>query len=143
MHGHHHDLGDASTGELLMHAARGLRKEYAEALLPWDVTPGQARALGAICVHAPIRLSALADLMFIVPRSVTQVVDALEERGLVRREADPVDRRATCVVPTPEGRRLQAEFHDARAVRWERYFAVLEAADRAELERILRLLVEQ
>ena len=134
---------DASAGELLMQAARGLRRRYAEALAPWEVTPGQARALGVVCAHAPVRLSALADLLVIVPRSATQVVDALETRGLVARQQDPADRRATCVVPTAEGGRLHEEFHRARAAESERYFAGLPAADRAELDRILRLLLEQ
>jgi DNA-binding MarR family transcriptional regulator len=137
-----YDPTDASTGDLLMQAARGLRRAYLEALAPWDVTPGQARALGIICAHAPVRLSALADLLYIVPRSATQVVDALEAHGLVARQPDPVDRRATCVVATAEGERLHEEFHRARAAESERYFAVLSERDRAELERILRLLVE-
>lgn len=138
----HRDLSDASTGDLLMQVSRGLRRAFMDALAPWDITPGQARALGTICAHAPVRLSALADFLVIVPRSATQVVDALESRGLVTREPDPVDRRATCVLPTAEGERLHEEFHRARAAESERYFSALDAADRAELERILRLLAE-
>ena len=133
---------DASTGDLLMQVGRGLRRAYLDALAPWQVTPGQARALGTICAHAPVRLSALADLLTIVPRSATQVVDALEAQGLVARQPDPDDRRATCVVATPEGERLHEEFHRARSRESERYFAVLSERDRAELERILRLLVD-
>lgn len=137
---HAHVDREPSTGDLLMQAARGLRRGFAEALAPWDITPGQARALGVICRHAPVRLSALADHLMIVPRSATQVVDALEDRELVARQPDPADRRATCVVPTAEGERLHEEFHRARAERSERYFAALGEEDRAELERILRLL---
>lgn len=135
------DLSDASTGDLLMGVARNLRRSYAEALAPWEVTPGQARALGIICGHGPLRLSALADLLVIVPRSGTQVVDALEEHGLVERRPDPSDRRATTVVATAEGVRLHEELHRARDAASEELFAALSAEDRAELERILRLLL--
>ena len=135
------DLSDASTGDLVMGVARSLRRSYAEALAPWEITPGQARALGTICSYGPLRLSALADLLVIVPRSGTQVVDALEERGLVERRPDPSDRRATSVLATAEGVRLHEEMHRAREQASEEHFASLAPRDRAELERILRLLL--
>lgn len=137
------DLTDASTGDLVMGVARDLRRTYAVALAPWDVTPGQTRALGTICHHGPIRLSALAEHLVIVPRSATQVVDALEGRGLVERRADATDRRATEVVATAEGVRLHEQLHRARDEASRAHFGSLSAADRAELERILRQLLSQ
>ncbi len=129
-----------TTGDLLMAAARGLRRAYGAATAAWGVTPSQARALRAICSLGPLRLSALATALDIAPRSVTEVVDALEAHGLVTREADAVDRRATRVVPTDEGRRVLALIENARAAASEQYFAALPADDRAELDRILRSL---
>jgi len=135
------DLTEASTGELLMGVARDLRRAYAAALAPWDVTPAQTRALGMICHHGPIRLSVLAEHLVIVPRSTTQVVDALEERGLIERQPDPTDRRAITVAATPEGVRLHEQLHRVRDEASEARFAALSDADRAELERILRQLL--
>ncbi|MGZ6674529.1 MAG: MarR family winged helix-turn-helix transcriptional regulator [Solirubrobacteraceae bacterium] len=135
------DLTDASTGDLVMGVARDLRRTYAQALAPWDVTPGQTRALGTICHHGPIRLSALAEHLVIVPRSATQVVDALEERGLIERQPDPTDRRATTVVATVEGRRLHEQLHRARDEASRTHFASLSDEDRGKLERILRQLL--
>ncbi len=133
---------DDSTGDLLMAAARGLRRRYLDAMAPWEVTPGQARALRAICeAEEPLRLSALAEALSIVPRSATEVVDTLEAHGLVAREADPADRRATCVAPTAEGRRVQERIAAARADESEAYLSRLSASDRAELDRLLRLLL--
>ncbi|MDD0859754.1 MarR family transcriptional regulator [Arthrobacter alpinus] len=40
-----------------------------------------------------VRLKDLAERLRIAPRSATEVVDQLEAKGLVRREADPSDRR--------------------------------------------------
>jgi DNA-binding MarR family transcriptional regulator len=69
-----------------------------------DVTHGQFRVLRTLD-HADraLRLSELADRLGIVPRSATSVVDDLEAAGLVTRNPDPNDRRATLVALTPDG----------------------------------------
>ena len=133
-----------STGELLMAVARSMRGAFGQALATYDVTPGQARALRAAMQSegpGPVRLSALAQRLRIARRSATEVVDALEERGLVERTADPADRRAVGVVPTAEGHRLAALLGDARRRASADYLAALDEPDRAELDRILRLLL--
>src|SRR3569623_1960654 len=98
-----------------MLAARGLRRRYFQAMAPWDVTPGQFRALRAICASGPVRRSVLAETLGIAPRSATEVVDALQQRGLVERVPDPADRRAIGVVPTRAGREAEAAIGSARA----------------------------
>lgn len=71
------------------------------------VTHGQFRVLRTLDNAAqPIRLSDLAARLGIVPRSATSVVDDLESAGLVARQPDPNDRRATLVDLTPDGREL-------------------------------------
>jgi DNA-binding MarR family transcriptional regulator len=130
-----------STGDLLMAAARTLRRRFAAALESYDVTPGQSRALHVLVAHGASRLSEVADALRIAPRSATEVVDALEARGLVTRQQDPTDRRATRVVPTPEGERLAGVLAEARRAESERFLADLPAPERADLDRILRLLL--
>lgn len=129
-------------GTLLMRATRGLRHAWAEALEPWGISPHQFRALRAIEGADRPRLGVIADGLCVSPRSATEVVDDLETRGLVRRVPDPTDRRATCVELTGEGRRVVGEAHRARHDRAGDHFAALGAGDRAELERLLRRLVE-
>jgi DNA-binding MarR family transcriptional regulator len=135
--------GDESTSELLMMAARSLRRSFGEVMAEYDVTPSQARALGVVAEAGSVRLSALAERLRIAPRSATEVVDALEERSLVAREPDPADRRATSVVPTSAGTALRAKLDEARRTATEQRLSVLSGADRAELDRILRLVVAQ
>lgn len=137
------ESGGETTGELLMTAARSLRRAFGESMAAYDVTPSQARALRVVAELGSVRLSVLADRLRIAPRSATEVVDALESRGLVAREADPADRRATCVVPTEAGARLRDGLTRARRTATEARLAGLSDADRAELDRILRLLVDQ
>jgi DNA-binding MarR family transcriptional regulator len=120
--------------------ARQLRHGTRDTLERWNVTPGQARALAVLTRHGLIRLSELSEHLRIAPRSTTEVVDALEEAGLVERRPDPHDRRATLVAVTDRGAAIAKEIHAARRVAAQRFFGVLGAADRAHLVRILRRL---
>jgi DNA-binding MarR family transcriptional regulator len=136
------DRGTATLGDLLMRVARTLRRRFIAALAPWDLSPHQARALRVVCARDGVRLSELAEALRIAPRSATEVADGLQERGLVERAGDPDDRRAVRLTPTETGRRVQREVDDARAADSQELFARLSAADRAELERILRQLTD-
>ena len=136
------DDGTAALGDLLMRAARTLRRRFGDLLTPWDLSPHQARALRVVCARDGVRLSELAEALRIAPRSATEVADGLQERGLVERAADPSDRRAVVLRPTAEGRRVQQEVDAARAADSAELFARLPERDRAELSRILRALTD-
>lgn len=130
-----------SVSDLFWAVARRLRHTSRETLAPWDVTPSQLRALGALLRHGSARPGSLAKHLGIAPRSATEVVDALEERGLVQRETDPDDRRATLVVVTDRGRELSTAVRRARVAEADRVFAGLPDADRSDLERLLRAVL--
>jgi DNA-binding MarR family transcriptional regulator len=131
---------DDDLADLFWGVARVLRHTTREAFEKWDVTPGQARALGVLTRHGVMRLSELSEHLRIAPRSTTEVVDALEERGLVQRRPDPHDRRATLVAVIERGGRVAEEIRSARRAQAERYFGTLSEDDRAHLVRILRIL---
>jgi DNA-binding MarR family transcriptional regulator len=136
------DDGMAALGDLLMRAARTLRRRFGAVLAPWDLSPHQARALRVVGSGDGVRLSELAEALRIAPRSATEVADGLQERGLVERAADPTDRRAVVLTVTEAGRQVQREVDAARAADSAELFARLSAADRAELARILRVLTD-
>jgi DNA-binding MarR family transcriptional regulator len=129
--------GDESLSEAFWAVARELREKSAETLAPWDITPAHLRALRTLSRHGTMRLSELSERLQIAPRTTTEVVDALEARGLVRRRADPGDRRATLVEVTEHGADILAEIRAARGTEAGRVFGRLGPADRAELARIL------
>jgi DNA-binding MarR family transcriptional regulator len=131
---------EETLAEAFRGVARQLRHQTQRALAPWDVTPAQARALGVLTRHGPMRLGALSEYLRIAPRSATEVVDALEEAQLVERRPDPEDRRATLVAPTGRGDEVAEGIRAARAAEAEGFFARLDEADRASLARILRAL---
>jgi len=118
-----------------------LRRAQAERLAPLGLTPAQERALRMITRDdEPPRMTELADRLGIVPRSLTTVIDALEEAGLVRREVDPRNRRAILLSLTEHGTAVRDELREARRRAAEDLFASLSAEDRKTLASLLALL---
>ena len=131
---------DESLSEAFWAVARRLREMSQETLAPWDITPAYLRALRVLKRHGMMRLSELSDHLGIAPRSATEVVDALEARGLVQRRPDPGDRRAILVEATEHGASVLDAIRAARGTETERVFGRLSETDRAHLARILRKL---
>ncbi|MEO9139321.1 MAG: MarR family transcriptional regulator [Jatrophihabitans sp.] len=131
---------DDSLADAFWTVARRLRRGTRETLAPFDLSPSQTRALGVLMRHGSMRLSTLAEHLHIAARSTTEVVDALEERGLVRRDADPSDRRATLVDTTPQGWSVMQQVRVARMNEADRIFEKLNDSDRRDLARLLRKL---
>ena len=73
--------------------------------------------------------------------TMTNRIDRLEGRGLVRREADPRDRRGVRVVLTPEGRTVVDAAMGDLLAREHALLAVLEEGQRDELAGLLKVLV--
>jgi DNA-binding MarR family transcriptional regulator len=103
-------------------------------------TPAHLRALRTLARHGTMRLSELSDRLQIAPRTATEVVDALQARGLVRRRADPADRRAILVEVTERGAGVLAEIRASRGTEAGRVFGRLSPAERTELAGILSKL---
>jgi DNA-binding MarR family transcriptional regulator len=55
-----------------------------------------------------LRIGDLATLLRVTVGGTSKLVDRVESAGLVRRVADPADRRASRIVLTPKGRRALA-----------------------------------
>jgi DNA-binding MarR family transcriptional regulator len=81
--------------------ARRLRQE-AEA----GVTPSMLSALSAAERMGSLTMRDLCRAEQVQPPTMTRIVAALVEAGLVEREADITDGRVAWVTVTPEGRRL-------------------------------------
>src|ERR1700677_4310615 len=127
--------------DLLHRQTKRLRRAQAQRLAPLGLTPAQERALRVISrSEEPLRMTELADRLGIVPRSVTTVIDALEQAGLVRREVDPRNRRAIRLHLTDRGSAVRDDMREARRQAAEDLFAPLSDADRQSLGQLLSLL---
>lgn len=132
---------EASLPQLVMRVARTLRRANALGLEPFGLSPHQGRALGVVARHGhdgALRLSDLAEHLGIAPRSATEVVDALEERGLVQRSPSPTDRRAIVIDLTEAGAKLRDDIEQVRAERGDEFFAGLTASEQKALADLLR-----
>jgi DNA-binding MarR family transcriptional regulator len=81
-------------------------------------------------------ITRVGERLMVHPTGITKLVDKLEEQGLVRREANPNDRRGTLAHITPEGR-ATAETA-TRAVSQVRFGADLDDEDLEALVRLVR-----
>ena len=136
----------ADPAELLMRAARTLRRRSAEALAPWELSPHHVRALRVVCAGAgggETRLSDVAAALRIAPRSATEVVDVLEARGLVERSPSALDRRAVVVRPTAEGERVRAAVERHRAEQSASFLGALTPEERDTLAELLRKVLDE
>src|SRR5207244_10166799 len=70
--------------------------------------------------------------------SITAAVDRLESRKLLRRTADPKDRRSRIVQLTATGRHLIERAFQKHALDMEETMAVLRSGERVELVRLLK-----
>lgn len=96
------DLGEALTARLRVAVTRLHRRLRQESLA--GLSPAQASALSSINRLGRPTLGELAQAEMVQPPSVTPVVAAMQEAGLVTRLADPADRRVSRVELTARGR---------------------------------------
>jgi DNA-binding MarR family transcriptional regulator len=73
------------------------------------LSPGRLSALAIIAADGPLRIGEVAVRMAVSTPTVSHVVDALDEQGLIARRHDPQDRRVCLVGISPAGRNLLAE----------------------------------
>lgn len=72
----------------------GLERERKILAAGLELTAFEARTLVHAARHQPVRQSVLAENMNIEAMTLSAYLDRLENRGLLRRETDPDDRRA-------------------------------------------------
>jgi DNA-binding MarR family transcriptional regulator len=73
-----------------------------------ELSPAQCHVLRLIEPDKPIPMRQLAEGLCCDASNVTGLVDRLESRGLVRRQASEADRRVKTIELTPKGARLRA-----------------------------------
>jgi DNA-binding MarR family transcriptional regulator len=96
----------------LIHDVSRLRRTVVDkALRPIGVTRSQWWVLANLSRHdgAGMMQTELAKVMDVGKVTLGGLIDRLESGGLVKREADPQDRRAKRVVMTPRGSKLLSE----------------------------------
>lgn len=89
-----------------------------------------------------LRIGEIAERMQVVGPHITRQVQALEKRGLVRRVADPHDRRASLVEPTEAGREAADRYVTSLFGWFTDALADWAPRDRDDLARLLTRLAD-
>jgi DNA-binding MarR family transcriptional regulator len=98
--------------------------------LPQGMTPERLSALSVIEKRGPISVTALADNELVRPATMSRMVSALVDEGLVKRCEDKEDGRGVLVVVTPKGRRA---FHRAQEQRLQHFAGALNSLNGEQL----------
>jgi DNA-binding MarR family transcriptional regulator len=86
--------------------------------LPPGMTPERLSALSVIDKRGPISVTALADTEMVRPATMSRMVTALFEEGLVKRSDDKNDGRGVLISATPKGRRIYQRAQEQRLGRF-------------------------
>jgi len=98
--------------------------------------------LRAVAESAPVRTTALADLVGVDPSTMSRHVSVLEQLGFVARAADPDDGRAQSVSLTADGRRVMETVRGARHDLITQVLTQWDDDDRAQLATLLARLAD-
>jgi DNA-binding MarR family transcriptional regulator len=104
------------------------------------LAPSQISVLFTIVRLGPLRLSQVAEIESLNPTMLSRITARLCDSGLIRRSADPADRRAAFVEATPAGRRMRERIHRERTQALSRHVQDLDSDQREALWEALPVL---
>ncbi len=105
-----------------------------------SITLTQLSAIYTLRKHGPMSAGELATCEKVQPPSMTKVLANLEERGLVRRDVHPADRRQAIIAITDDGVALLESEQRSRDLWLTRRLGSLTADERALLQRVVPIL---
>lgn len=138
------DLDTMAQVARLLAVAGLVERRIAAMASEQGMTPGEGDVLFTLRrAGAPFRLSPsrLSGSLLISSGAMTNRLDRLEERGLVRRIPNPDDRRSLEIELTPKARRLVDDLVGEHVAREQQMLEPLTPAERSQLEAITRKLL--
>ena len=107
-------VNSEDTAQGLHSAAIGLLRSVRRADARSGLNSARLSALSVIVFAGPITLGEVAGAEQVKPPTMTRIVNALEEQGLVRKTRDENDRRTVYLSATIKGKRLLIESRNRR-----------------------------
>jgi len=120
---------------------QALNEQSKQAEKATGLTGPQLWAMLTLLREGSLRVSALAEKMFLHPATVVGVLNRLEEKGFVVRKRGQLDRRAVEVELTESGRDVAAAAPEVPQGRIARGLNTLSSEEMSEVHRSLALLV--
>jgi DNA-binding MarR family transcriptional regulator len=121
---------------LAIHLLRKLRREDESS----GLNAPRLSALSVIVFGGPVTLGDLAAAEQVRPPTMTRIVNALEELGLVTKTKSSSDARSTHLSATPSGKQLLMEGRERRVRALARQIAELDPGDRTKLKDAAEIL---
>jgi len=132
----------ALTEELLSHAElvagvflqamyTSISENLLEELAESDLTYSQMQALRYLSTHKRVTVGDLAEGLNISYPSATNMVHRLEKKSLIRRVANPRDRRQVGLILTDAGREMIQRLDQERRQRFASVLAQMEPSERS------------
>ena len=133
---------DALPGHYIRRLQQIAVAVFLEETAEFAITPVQFAALQAVRQQPGLDQRSLARSIGYDTSTIGGVVDRLEKRGLLQRQASPSDRRVRQLVLTPEGERVLTLIIAPMQRAQHRMLAPLPEDQRAEFLRMLMALVQ-
>jgi DNA-binding MarR family transcriptional regulator len=133
-----HEESSARLRAVIGRLSRRLRPTVAGS----GLTASQISVLFTTVRLGPIGLSELAAIEGLNPTMLSRITAQLCDSGLIRREADPSDRRQAFVAATAAGRRLRERIHRERTRALSAHVEQLDEHQRQALWEALPVLEE-
>lgn len=130
-----------STGYLLARAGSESRRRFVEALARQDLTLAAYSVLMILGGTGSATQRQLGDAVGIDPRNLVPILDDLQERGFITRDAHPADRRRHAVKLSPSGRAKLGRLAAVGTAAELQLLEPLSAAERKQLGRLLAKLL--
>jgi DNA-binding MarR family transcriptional regulator len=115
---------------------------FADAGRGHKLSQQQVELICAVIIRGSAGMTELGSVLHIEKSSLSNLVDRLEQRGLVVRTRDPLDRRATLVSLTDEGTTIAMQTYDNVIARLRRQLSHLAPADQSRLAAVARELAQ-
>ncbi|MET8126879.1 MarR family transcriptional regulator [Streptomyces sp. NPDC005231] len=119
------------------HVARIGHLLLVDALAEHDLRLPHFAVLTGLSDFGPLAQHDLADRLGLNRSHLVGYLDTVEQRGLIRRERDPDDRRRQCVALTAAGMELQQRLHQPAQDSQRKFLDVLTESERSTLMELL------
>ena len=125
---------------VLARSFNAVSARLAEDVARHDITSTEFAILEVLHHKGPLLLGEVQKKILVTSGGITYLVDRLVEKGLVKREECPEDRRARYAVLTPSGTALIRKIFPQHAAAIEKAVSGLTAAEQREATQLLRKL---
>ena len=140
---HGYPVPCGSLAFLLSQVGAHSAARFAERLAPLQVAPAPAGILRVLRQADGLSQQALGEKLRVFPSRLVELLDGLEERGLVERRASPTDRRCHALYLTEKGRKMLQQIDRVAGEHQDALCAALTEPERARLAALLRRIADE